>query len=228
MYYAMAAVGAGKIDEALTELSEARHLDPEAAWGAAWILTRAKRDWNAARVLLADRESGERTLETKILRTRLEWEAGGVRESILADLRNDPKTVAEANVLAFEDALEKGRFAEASEMKGLPEVHALYAAEAGILAGKPANADLKDPFSVALREAAEGRRDASSLLERAAENGVLSRSHVWFALAVRAAATGDRAGAARLFRKSAERALDRQFPYYAALELAARYGRESP
>lgn len=225
LYFAWAAIGAGRVDEALARLSDVADIDGESAWWASWMLVRSKSDWNAAKVLLADRERGNSTPDTRILRAKLDWESGGPRQSILANLRNDPATAASAALLTFEDALENGRFRDAAAMTELPDIYLAYAGEAALLAGIPADIQVSETFAAALLNAARGRMNEKALMEEASTENVNARAHAWFALAVHAATAGDRSTASQLFRKAAERALDREFPYRVALALAERYER---
>ena len=222
--YAMAAVAANRIDDALARIAAERHLDPSDVWTASWNLARAKEDWDAAKVLLADLEQGQPTPETRLMRARIAWLSNAEpRASILADLRREPATAAGANLLAFEEAFAEGRFAEAARMEGLPGLYPVYVAEARILAGQPVEIDRTEAVPAALLDAATGRIGEKALLVELDSDGPAMRPHAWFALAVRAAADGDRANAARLFRKAAQRALDREHPYRVALAMARRY-----
>ncbi|HEX7810138.1 MAG TPA: hypothetical protein VF608_15490, partial [Thermoanaerobaculia bacterium] len=79
---AIAAVATKRIAEAVELLKQ--HVEPEKAWEASWLLARASEDWDQAKFLLTQREDGQPTTDTTIMRARLEWEAGGTRPSILA------------------------------------------------------------------------------------------------------------------------------------------------
>lgn len=219
VYFAMAAVALQKQDAAREKLVAAEELD---TWEGRWILARSKGDWDSARIYISDKEQGESTPRTKVLRARVEWEAGGTRENILAGLRSDPETAYDAELLAIEDALEHDRAAEALAIdeklraKHAPSVHSVYAIEAAMLAKLPDVAEKANALRGELRgdllpllDAAEGRIDETTLMERI--DDARMKPHAWFALAVHASTQGDRAKAARYFRKASERALDFEF-----------------
>lgn len=232
--FALAAVALQKQNAALDKLVEAKHLD---TWEAHWILARSKRDWASANVYLTDKERGERTPETRILRAKLDWEAGGVRESILADLRRDEATRDAAELLAIEDALENGRTANAVaiDAKWRKEngatIHSIYALQAAMLAKLPDVAEQArllrlelegNRTLLAILDAAEGRIGEAAVRERLVDDDVHQLPHAWFALAVHAQMKGDRENATRLFRKASARALDRELPYRLAALMADR------
>jgi len=234
VYFAMAAVASQRQSGAREKLVAATHLD---TWEARWILARSTGDWQSAEVYLADKEQGESTPETTILRAKLEWESGGVRESILADLRRDPNTRDAAGSLAIEDALENGRAADAVALDAKlreendPSIHSIYALEAAMLAKLPnvaeqarlLRAELEGERTLlTILDAAEGRINEATTLERLGDDDVRRVPHAWFALAVQAQLKGDRANAARLFRRASERALDREFPHRLAASMADR------
>lgn len=230
-YFARAAVARGNEDDALTFLGTLDHLDPRSLYEARWVLHRSKRDWNAAKVALATFEAGERTPETIALRAAIEWEEGGPRQSILADLRKRKETTDGANELAFQDALEHGRLEELTSLEpslrwhGRTTVFSVHAVAASILARSPdarAKADAlrnetRDPVLLALLDLLEGRPESDVLIDADIA------PHVWFMRAVHASSKGDRAEASRLFVRAAERALDRGFPYRLALQHAAAH-----
>ncbi len=233
VYFAMAAIATGKQDEALARLPEAKGADSDSIWAAKWLLTRSKGDWSAARILLAYREVEQQTAETKILRARLERDAGGAADGLAEDLDGNLETRAAAVQLRFETAWETGHLREAATMD-LTRLHAdnkvdvtdIYAVEAAMLAHLPEEpaqaASLraklsKTPTLLAILDAAEGRISKETVMSRIADNGTLI-PHAWFALAVHASLSGG--DAAALFRKSAERALDREFPYRLAMHMA--------
>jgi len=207
VYYAMAAIATNRIEEALGRIGAETRLDADNAWQASWMLVRAKGDVDRAKVLLAEREHGETTTETMILRARLEWDSGAPRESILTDLRNHTETASAARIFALEDAMENG-----------PDLYAAYTEHLGL------NSTLTKSFSRALADAARGQLAESAILTRAAHEDPRMRAHALFALGVHAATRGDRASAAAYFRRAADRALDREFPYRVALSCAKRFG----
>lgn len=227
--FARAAVAVEKQDEALATLNGLLHVDARSRFDAQWILLRSKFDWGAAKVALADYESGAIRAETRILRARIEWESGVPRDEVLTGLRRDGETAYFADYLEFEDALENGRVADAAAIEQRlrvdrkPSAYSIYPVAAAMLAKDPDAAkrlqalrtELTDPTLLPLLEALEGRGDSPPNEDLA--------PHLWFAKAVRASATGDRAKALALFRKSAERALDRELPYRLALQLAAAH-----
>ena len=234
LYLALAAVATGKQDAARAKLVAAERHD---TWQARWIVARSKGDWQSARVSIADKEQGTRTRETKLLHARLDWESGGVRESILADLRNGDDTADAAPAFALEDLLESGRAAEAVALdetlraNGDATLLSVYTLQAAMLAKLPdvaekagvLRAELQDePFLSMLLDAAEGRIDEAALRERIGAYDVREHAHGWYALAVRAAVSGDREGAARLFAKASQRALDRELPHRLAALQAER------
>jgi hypothetical protein len=234
VYFAMAAVGTQKQDEALARLPDANRVDGDSLWTAKWILARSKNDWSAARVLLADREADQPTSETRILRARLERDAGGTVDSLADDLENNLETRSAAVQLRFEEAWQTGRLREAAAMNLAPLrendaaiIDDIYAIEAAMLAHTPGalakSSELRAKLSalpelLALLDAAEGRISKETLMTRIAGNTLGWAPHAWFALAVHASLSGG--DASTLFRKSAERALDREFPYRLGLRMA--------
>lgn len=239
IYFAMAAVGAQKQDEALARLPGANQVDGDSLWTAKWILARSKNDWSAARILLAYRETDPNQVSPEItmLRARLERDAGGPVDSLAEDLEKYAESRFGAAQLRFEEAWETGHLREAAVMNPIslpgidaPGIDDIYAVEAAMLAHLPDAASRagalhvrlsKEPELLPLLDAAEGRISKETLMTRIADNTLGMAPHAWFALAVHASLTGTDASA--LFRKSAARALDREFPYRVALRMAENH-----
>jgi hypothetical protein len=246
VYYAMAAVATGKQDEAAGRLGELASLDQRAVWQGKWILARSKDDVPTQRMLLAEREKADGVgPHMEILRAWTRWYAGEPAEPIIELLKKDKETLAAANAIAFEDALQRGLTAEAIEIEKTalrgedgPSIYSLYAVEAAMLARSAEAAAMARALRTDLQKDAENNRLLLTLLDcaegRIEENEVAGRiantggvtmiPHGWFALAVRASARGDRENASRLFGKAAKRALDREFPYRLAMKLASTAG----
>jgi len=219
--YARAAVAIGKQDDALAFIG-GLNLHPQSLFRAKWILTRSKKDWDAAKVALADYERGESTPETAFLHATLDYESGAQGPITLDDR------------VAFQEALENGRVDDAFALETKlrtdhkPNLFSIYAIESAMLAHAPDAATRltslrgeltkKDGVLLALADILEGRANAmpDALLDPT------EVAHGWYAMAVRAASKGDHAEAKRLFEKAAARALDRELPYRLALAQASR------
>jgi tetratricopeptide (TPR) repeat protein len=241
-YFALAAVAVHKPEEALARLPDAAGVDAASLWEAKWLLTRAKNDWPAARILLAYQEVEDESAATKILRARLERDAGGTAEALAESLDGNAETSAAATRLRFEEAWETGRLRDAATMnlsqpvivsnptdKAVGSMEDIYSVEAAMLAHMdeaPARAVAlraklaTQPGLLAVLDAAEGRITKETVMARIADDALGVAPHAWFALAVHASLSGQ--DAAPLYRKSAERALDLEFPYRVALRMAER------
>jgi tetratricopeptide (TPR) repeat protein len=242
IYFAMAAVAVHKPEEALARLPDAAGADASSLWEAKWLLTRAKNDWAGARILLAYQEVEDETAATKILRARLERDAGGTAEALAESLDGSAETAAAATWLRFEDAWEAGRLRDAATMslsqpmvvaqptaKAVGSIEDIYSVEAAMLAhmdDAPARAAAlrakltTQPRLLAILEAAEGRIPKETVMTRIADDALTLAPHAWFALAVHASLAGQ--DATPLYRKSADRALGLEFPYRVALRMAVQ------
>lgn len=241
VYYAMAAVGKGRPEEAVAKIDAIynAHPDDYPSLSARWILALAAKDWDGATTVqqkIARLEPPSMVWFREVQRMRMKDDLA-VELKIGGALRSD-ELRASAVQVQTQHLLTKHQFAEAAEFLAkegkdleprlLSPLQSYIAAGLMLQGNGAAAAPLLDEAEknakesrllVALAQGLKGTIPVETAFTIAREQN--ASEHGWFVRAVRAAVAKDRARAAESFRRTVLAASDLSFPYLEAKAMAA-------